>query len=93
MVYCTPYSLCRLFRCFVSFFPQGRPGDETATAYAVPILERVLERCSPEAPRREGDVQLQALVLTRTRDMAANVSVRRVSTPCTGVFSRPVVWV
>lgn len=78
---------------------QGRPGDETATAFCVPILERVLERypaglarkdavadVSARVPASEGtgtatpppDAQvyeLVALVLTRTREMAADIAV------------------
>lgn len=59
---------------------QGCPGEETATAYAIPILERVLQRYPPSVPRPlEGSgkryLELQTLVLTRTRDMAATVTV------------------
>ncbi|CAM9564916.1 unnamed protein product, partial [Scytosiphon promiscuus] len=57
----------------------GRPGDETATAFCVPVLERVLERYprslandSESAEEERG--RLVALVLTRTRDMAADIT-------------------
>ncbi|CAM9905963.1 unnamed protein product, partial [Ectocarpus sp. 8 AP-2014] len=74
----------------------ARPGDETATAYCVPILERVLERyphplcgdCeqAARAPAPSGSgggactaadqekYEVVALVLTRTRDMASDVT-------------------
>ncbi|CAN0237874.1 unnamed protein product, partial [Ectocarpus sp. 13 AM-2016] len=74
----------------------ARPGDETATAYCVPILERVLERypqplCGDgeQAARARASsgsgggactaadqekYEVVALVLTRTRDMASDVT-------------------
>lgn len=73
---------------------QARPGDETATAYCVPILERVMERypqplCgggdqAARTPASSGSgaptagqekYEVVALVLTRTRDMASDVTV------------------
>eukprot|EP00752_Nemacystus_decipiens_P007578 g6771.t1 len=74
----------------------GRPGDETATAFCVPVLERVLERyptslapskaASAEMPARAPASEAAtpppepesyepvALVLTRTREMAADIA-------------------
>ncbi|CAM9907529.1 unnamed protein product, partial [Ectocarpus sp. 4 AP-2014] len=64
----------------------ARPGDETATAYCVPILERVLERypqplCGDGEQAARAPVttaadqyEVVALVLTRTRDMASDVA-------------------
>ena len=84
------------------FLFQGRPGDETATAFCVPVLERVLERYPaslplPLPPKEGGSAEMSAsapasdaatppppepqayelvaLVLTRTREMAADIAV------------------
>lgn len=70
-------------------------GDETATAFAIPILERVWEMYPPPMEPRQKPVwdvevqeeqaanapvvEVQALVLTRTRDVAASVTVRHLS--------------